>query len=157
MKYQMDNELKRLPNLHLEDTNIMESITKKTFLVAHSIEYTPHRLKTCTPIHHWHSQSYCAASWNATSSFLVSTRTWAVTKSNHHKQELSQTPSANTLNKWKLKLGIRKWLYYKRASKCCYISTLWGLVTTDTAIKINTLDFILVKVGNKLVLLWEHQ
>lgn len=77
----MDNELKRLPNLHLEDTNIMESITKKCawWLTAFSIHP-----KTCTPIHHWHSQSYFAASWNATSSFLVSTRTWAVTKSNHH-------------------------------------------------------------------------
>lgn len=39
----MDDELKRLPNLHLEDTNIMESITKKcawwlTALSIHPID-----------------------------------------------------------------------------------------------------------------------
>lgn len=43
-------------------------------------------------MHHWHSQSYSAASWNAASSLLVPTWAWAVTKPNHHhclQQELS--------------------------------------------------------------------
>ena len=41
----MDNELKRLPNLNLEDMTWEKYYGKyhqKMCLVAHSIEYTPH-------------------------------------------------------------------------------------------------------------------
>lgn len=42
---------------------------------------------------------------------------WPNPTTTTYKQELSKTPPANTSNKWKLKLVIRKWLHYKRGLK----------------------------------------
>lgn len=47
-------------------------------------------------MHHWHSQSYFAASWNATSSPLVPMWAGAVTKPNHHQHLQARAQSDPT-------------------------------------------------------------
>lgn len=111
-------------------------------------------------MHHWHSQSYSAARWNAASSLLIPMWAWAVTKPNHHhhlQARAQSDPTCKDTEQVKIETSYKKVAALERASKCFYISTFWGLITTNTAININTLGAALGNVGNRLVLVWESQ
>lgn len=146
----MYSELKRLPNPHLEDTTsekYYKSIKKNCawWLTASLCPLTDYRL----------AHQYITATPRAILQqgkmlhsllFLVWKWMWAMFK-HQHLQARSETPFANMPNNWKLKLGVRNWPYWKRASKCRSFSTFWGLITTNMAIKMNTSHVVLVKSG----------
>lgn len=119
-KYQKDNELERHPILQLEDIHlgkILWKVSQKMCLV-HCLYTRLIKDFVCQCITDILKAILQQAEMlHPPFRYQCGCEQWPNPTTTTYKQELSKTPPANTSNKWKLKLVIRKWLHYKRGLK----------------------------------------